>query len=433
MLLLPGTAGHLRGQGYTWTTIAGTVGVAGTNDGLNTTARFNDPSGLTLDRQGNLYVSDTLNGTIRKVSPVGTNWAVSTLAGKPGVLASADGTNTTAFFNRPNGIVVADAGNLFVTDHYGDTIRKVSSAGSDWIVTTLAGATGVNGSADGIGTNAQFHLPTGLALATNGSLFVADTINHTIREVAPASDQWDVSTAAGFADIYGGFADGLDGNAAFNGPMWVVQGPSGFLYVTDYFNHALRQMALSGAQWMVTTIAGFQGVAGNTDGPASQAQFYFPNGIASDSAGNLFVSAQGSHTIRKLVPSGNSWTVSTIGGYPGISGSADGFGRNARFNRPWGLVVDSAGAVYVADSLNHTIRRGVPPVIPAPTLLIALAGEQVVLSWPVSSVSYVLETSSTLGAAAWATLPNTAVTNGNNLVLTNAPGSSTTFYRLRSP
>ncbi len=427
-----GTSGFLRAEDYTWTTIAGKAGVIGTNDGPNDIARFNDPSGVALDTAGNLYVSDTLNGTIRKITPVGTNWIVSTLVGRAGVFGSADGTNAGAFFNRPNGIAVDETGRLFIVDHYNDTIRKATPVATDWIVTTLAGLPGVVGAADGLGTNAQFRLPTGLALGTNGSLFVADTVYSTIREVAPAGADWDVTTIAGTADIYGGFADGPDGSASFFGPTWVTQGPDGNLYVTDSGNNAIREMTFSKSEWIVTTIVGFLGKAGSIDGPSSQAQFYFPNGITADRAGNLFISDQDNHTIRKLSRVGGDWIASTLGGYPLISGSADGTGRNARFKRPWGIAVDTAGNLYIADSLNNTIRKGVPPSVPAPVLDLTLSGPQLVLRWPTSAVSFVLETSSTLdGTAAWTILTNDVQINGSSFVLTTTTGSSTAFYRLR--
>ena len=129
-------------QSYTFTTIAGLAGVSGAADGTNSAARFYQPSGLAVDGAGNLYVADLLNHTIRKIAPAGTNWVVSTLAGLAGTLGSADGTNDQARFNRPSAVAVDNAGNLFVTDNYNDTIRKLTPVGSNWVVSTVAGLAG---------------------------------------------------------------------------------------------------------------------------------------------------------------------------------------------------------------------------------------------------------------------------------------------------
>jgi len=175
---------------YTFTTIAGKAGVAGTADGTNSAALLHSPWQATLDGAGNLYVGDQDNGTIRKLTPVGTNWVVTTLAGLPGVRGYADGTNRAARFWDPCGVVVDSAGNIYVGEYGNCTIRKLTPVETNWVVTTLAGEGGTDpngnplhsGSADGTGAGALFNRPVSMAMDTAGNLYVADSINNTIRK-----------------------------------------------------------------------------------------------------------------------------------------------------------------------------------------------------------------------------------------------------------
>ena len=138
-----------------------------------------------MDSAGNVYVADADNDTIRKVTPVGTNWVVTTLAGLAGNAGSADGTNSAARFYYPYGVAVDSAGNVYVADTDNDTIRKVTPVGTNWVVTTLAGLAGNAGSADGTGSAARFYCPGGVAVDSAGNVYVADTHNDTIRKVTP--------------------------------------------------------------------------------------------------------------------------------------------------------------------------------------------------------------------------------------------------------
>ena len=155
---------NVHSQSYDFTTIAGLAGVSGTNDGVNSDARFFSPAELTVDDTGAVYVSDMLNHAIRKLTPAGTNWVVSTVAGLPGSVGAADGTNSEARFDRPAGLKFDGPGNLFVADLYNHMIRKVTPIGTNWAVTTIAGLTAVHGSSDGTNTDARFYSPRGLAV-----------------------------------------------------------------------------------------------------------------------------------------------------------------------------------------------------------------------------------------------------------------------------
>jgi sugar lactone lactonase YvrE len=424
-----GANSALHAQTYHFTTIAGQAGVFGWADGTNNQARFFRPSELALDSAGALYVSDILNNTIRKITPVGNDWVVTTIAGVPAVEGSQDGTNSEARFYRPNGIALDQAGNLFVADHNNHTIRKLTREGTNWVVSTIAGMPGVFGTDDGTNSDARFRIPTGIAVDGAGRICVVDTGNFTIRMVTPEGTNWVVTTIAGTPLEYG-FFDGLNEASAFNYPYSVALGPDGAFYVTDAGNHAIRQLKAVAGGWDTVTIANSRGEMGSRDGRARQATFNFPNGIALDTGTNIYVADQSNYTIRKLTFSGRDWDVTTIGGQPGVQGSNDGAGVNARFFMPWGLVVDRAGALFIADTYNHTIRRGVPWI----SLQIAAYGNQVVVSWPVTSDGFQLESTATLPApVSWAAVTKGIVVAGDRYVLTNQITGNAIFYRLRSP
>jgi streptogramin lyase len=154
---------------------------SGSADGTNSSARFNAPVGIALDAFTNVYVADFTNNTIRKLTLQGTNWAVTTIAGHAGLAGSADGTNATAQFFHPSGITIDGAGTVYVTDSMNNTIRKVKPFGTNWVVTTLAGSPGIIGSADGTGKSAQFYSPNGVTVDSAGKLYVADSFNATVR------------------------------------------------------------------------------------------------------------------------------------------------------------------------------------------------------------------------------------------------------------
>lgn len=326
------------------TTLAGTAGVFGSADGTGTAASFTLPTGLAVDGAGNLYVADSVNGTIRKITSAGV---VTTLAGTPGVIGSADGTGTSASFNYPFGLAVDGAGNVCVADTYNGTIRVVTSAG---VVTTLAGTARVTGSADGTGAAASFRQPFGLAADGAGNLYVADTGNNTIRKITAAGV---VTTLAGTAGATGS-ADGTGAAASFSEPFGVAVDSAGNAYVADSSNNTIRKITSAAA---VSTLAGAVPVSGNADGAGASATFSSADGLAADSAGNVYVADTGNNTIRKVTPSG---VVTTLAGAPGTAGSADGTGALARFSSPSGIAVDGADNLYVADTGNNTIRKITP-------------------------------------------------------------------------
>jgi hypothetical protein len=356
---LNATIRQMAVSGATWTvsTFAGSAS-AGSMDGAAGNARFSGPQGTAADSAGNRYMADTVNSTIRKVAA----GLVSTYAGEAGNFGSVDGTGANARFNGAQGMAVDNAGNVYVADSANGTIREITSGG---VVSTIAGDAGTSGSVDGQGTNAQFDLPEGVAVDTAGNVYVADTGNGTIREVSAGGM---VSTLAGLAGSPGS-VDGTNSSALFNWPTAVALDQAGNVYVSDTWNHTIRQLSRAGTNWVSTTLAGLAGSWGDADGSNGSARFYLPRGLVVDGAGNVYVADSGNQTIRKLTPSGTNWVVSTVGGVSGLSGATDGTGSGALFDYPAGLAMDSSNNLYVADSANDTLRMGSLITNQAPTII----------------------------------------------------------------
>jgi hypothetical protein len=350
---------------YTFTTIAGSHGVSGGADGTNRAAQFDLPVGLRLDSAGNLYLAEQNNHTVRKITPVGTNWVVTTLAGLAGVSGFADGTNSFARFHDPDCAAVDSASNLYVADALNYAIRKVTPVGTNWVVTTLAGKVGHAGEVDGTNEAALFDVPVSTALDDAGNIFVPDAVGNTIRKLSLVGTNCVVTTLAGKAGVVGS-RDGTNGAALFNSPYDLAVDSAGNVYVADFGNCLIRKITPVGTNWVVTTLAGLGGQVGYRDGTGSEARFTGPSGIAVDGGGNLYLSDSGttpSSTIRKLTPVGTNWVVTTLAGRDFIAGFADGTGSAARFDNPESVVVDSSGNLFVADGSNNTIRKGYPELI----------------------------------------------------------------------
>src|ERR1017187_5807390 len=198
---------------YTFTTFAGNSG-KGSADGTNSAARFAHDDGVKVDSAGNLYVADTQNYTIRKVTPAGVVTTIAGLAGTPG---SADGVGSAARFNMPALVALDNTSNLYVSDFGNHTIRQISPVGTNWMVTTIAGLAGHPGSANGINSAARFNYPAGLRVDSTGNAFVADAGNNTIRKLVHVGTNWVVTTVAGLAGVSGS-TDGTGSGARFNYP-----------------------------------------------------------------------------------------------------------------------------------------------------------------------------------------------------------------------
>ena len=306
------------------TTLAGNP-ANGLTDGTGAEARFDLPYGVTTDGI-NLFVADARNNAIRKID-ISTGM-VTTLAGG-GISGSTDGIGTVARFNWPNGITT-DGSNLYVADQDNSTIRMIVIATG--MVTTLAGSPGITGSSDGTGTAVSFNRPAGIT--TDGTnLYVADAQNGIIRKIVIATGAVTTIAGAAFGWLEGITTDGAN------------------LYVTDDGNQVIGKIVI--ATGMVTTLAGSPGVTGSSDGTGTAAAFSSPAGITTDGT-NLYVADFGNHTIRQIAIA--TGEVTTIAGSAGTADFKDGIGHAARFSSPQGITTDGA-SLYVADRDNTSIRR----------------------------------------------------------------------------
>jgi sugar lactone lactonase YvrE len=424
--------------------VAGSVGGPGNLSGVGSQARFNFPIGIVADAAGNRYVADWQNQVIRKVRPDGS---VSTLAGAMSTPGAADGSGTAARFNYPQSIAIDRAGMLYVADTNNQTIRKVTAEG---VVTTIAGSAGEDGSTDGIGRAARFSYPQGIAVDSTGTVVVSDTYNHTLRSISPTGV---VSTLAGSAGNFGslngvrsaarfshpqglvtdaarniyvadagngllrkitptgnvttlagslanyGLQDGTGPAAGFEGLSNLAIDAAGTLYGADQYAQRVRRITPQGVvttlpvnapvagqpqvkmplgitvdpagtlsvtgqfgvhvitgETMLTTLAGMELEQGLVNGNGAKARFGSLHGVTSDLSGNWYVADTPNHLIRKITAAG---VVSDLAGN-GKPGGVDGTGAGASFNYPRGIVADALGNLFVADTFNSTIRKITP-------------------------------------------------------------------------
>ena len=414
---------------YTFVTIAGTANTSssGPVDGTNGAAQFGSPVALTVDTNGNLYVLDNLYNDIRKVSPQGTNWVVTTIAGSAsGGSGSNDGTNEDAQFYAPNAIARDAAGNLYVADGLNNTIRKITPLGTNWVVSTIAGNSQNGGGLDGTNTGAQFDDPSGIAVDSSGNLYVADTYGDSIRKVVHTGTNWVVTTIAGSFQGRGS-NDGTNGAAQFFLPASIAVDGSDRLYVADG-NSTIREIVPQGTNWVVTTIAGSGGASTVVDGTNTDTVFNGPQGIALDASTNLYVADTGNSAIREVMPVGTNWVTTTLAGADdGTTGTNDGTGPLALFSNPYGVAVDASGHLFVADTGNGTIREGFIAGVPNPTITL-IGSSTVMVSWP--GPGGTLQTNSNLSTANWGVYGGTInSSNGTNSVTLPASGGIL-FFRL---
>jgi len=261
-----------------------------------------------------------------------------TFAGN-GTAAFADGMGTEAKFNNPEGVAIDSKGNIIVADRSNHRIRKITPDGQ---VSTIAGS-GTSGRVDGPALTARFNSPWKVAVDKNDNIIVADRSNHCIRLI---SADGIVSTIAGNGSS--GTTDGIGTAARFNYPQDVEVDPSGVIYVVDYTNDRIRKITTDGT---VSTLAG--GSTGYADGTGTEAQFNKPSGLVLDKEGNLLVADRNNNRIRKVTPAG---VVTTFAGN-GSKGLADGDLLTASFGEPFGINVDPAGNIFIADLSTHAIRK----------------------------------------------------------------------------
>lgn len=348
-------------------------GPHGFADGAAGAARFDSPAGLTLDGAGNVYVADTYNHAVRKITPEGV---VSTIAGDPSAPGLLDGVGAGARFNLPNAIAIDRIGNLYVSDMYNSAVRKITP---DAKVSTVAG--GTFGYANGSGAAARFAYPTGIIVDGAGNIRLADGYgNRAIRAISPAG----VVTIIAGQGPSRGLIDGAGSAARFVSPVGIAMGGAGNLYIADY-SSVVRKVTFAGD---VSILAGSAPSFGNVDATGNAARFTSLGRLAADSAGNVYAIDNGS--LRKISPTGVVTPLTQVANPQGIAvdgvgtlyvttnhsvvtlspsgvlallagsdsaGMVNDMGAAARFKNPKGLALDSAGNVYVADGGNRSIRK----------------------------------------------------------------------------
>jgi len=320
------------------TTVAGN-GIMNFADGKGADASFSNLMGLAIDSADNIYVADSRNNRIRKVSPDGT---VITIAGS-GKDGSGDGKGPSASFFFPVALAVGANGTVYVADTHNSLIRKIAPDGT---VTTLVGRDQPV-KKDLSDSLQKLDNPYGIAVGKDGTVYFTDWGKDLVCKISPDGK---LSEVAG--DGAPGAEDGVGHAASFYLPEGIAVDKKGTLYVADCYNNMIRKISSTGA---VTTLAGRAGKhnMGSKDGKGAAASFNHPCGIALDNKGNVYVADVGNNKIRKITPDG---VVSTLAG-TGQRGLANGDAKVASFNRPFGVAVDEVGDVYVADYQNNLIRK----------------------------------------------------------------------------
>lgn len=323
-------------------------GIGGADNGQPLAATFRAPYGLAINAAGDLLIADANNNQLRRVSD-----QTSALAGKLGPLDAfgypqgslVDGAATESYFNRPRGLAIDAQGNIYVADSQNHAIRKLSQG----TVRTLAG-NGQAGYQNGQGASVRFNTPSGLALGADGSLYVADTLNHVIRCISPAGI---VSTYAGVVAVDGGYLDGDASAARFNEPAALAFTATGELLVADAGNQLIRKISAG----QVSTFAGqfnpyptdsSYSPGALVDGSVSEARFNFPKGLAIAENGVVFVADTWNHAVRAITPAGQVITIAT----PETAGSEE----SLRLDGPVGLAYAN-GQLYMADQWANAVWR----------------------------------------------------------------------------
>ncbi len=340
---------------YTITTVAGNGSPGSTGDGGSATSAELFLPYAAFSAGGNLYIADQVNSRLRIVS----GGTINTFAGNGTQGYSGDNSQATkAEMFDPTGLTVDSTGNVYVSDNRNQVIRKITTGG---IISTYAGnqslGAGLSGDT-GTATNAQLFNPAGLALDKAGNLYIADEANAKIRIVfASGANAGSINTFAGnFVEDYAG-DNGPAINAEMNNPHAVAVDAQGNVYIADTDNHRIREVTLDG---VMHTVAG-TGNPGHTGdgGQATSAELNHPEGIAVDSAGNLYIADSFNQCIRMVTTTGVIYTIAGQVGKNGLFGDG-GPALQATLNFPASVSVDSKGNLFVADSQNNVIRELVP-------------------------------------------------------------------------
>jgi sugar lactone lactonase YvrE len=342
-------------------TFAGSV--FGDANGQGAAAQFAYPRGIAIDSDGTIFVCDTINRTIRKITADGS---VTLYAGTSGIAGSVDGLGSSARFQSPSAVAIDPDHNVYIADQH--TIRRITP---DRVVSTYAGVFDADGWVDGNLTSARFSEPSGLTFGPDGSMYVSDTGNHTVRKLKDGV----VTTIAGTAN-QAGSVDGHGALARFKYPVGIVADAANNLYVADSGNRTVRKITPAGD---VTTFAGLAGEIGTDDDVGSSARFRVVDHLAIDETGNVFVTDNNAATVRKISSTGK---VTTVAGTPFVQGNVDGVSGVALFSFPSGIALAPSGVLFVADQFNANIRKliAAPTIVSQPESQSAIAGSSLTLA-----------------------------------------------------
>ncbi|HTT57889.1 MAG TPA: hypothetical protein VMF63_12315, partial [Opitutaceae bacterium] len=340
----PSPAALIAGDGYL-TAIGDGAAAAGPS------AILHKPSAVALDPVGNLFIADTGTQRVREVSAGGI---LSTVAGN-----GVGGTNdaaiaaTAAEFNSPMGVALDPSNDLFVADTQNSSVLEIAATVTPASIVSLFAGTGVAGlGQDNSAPSATpLYLPHGVCTASDGSVYIADTWNYRVLKVPPGGN---ASTFAGNGS-QGNAGDGYPAQyAQLDRPAACALDGAGDVFIADTYNHSIREV--SGSTGIITTVAGTgaPGFAGD-GGAATSAALDSPSGVAADNFGDIFIADTGNHAIRLVTPDGLIHTIAGQGGTPGFSGDK-GAAANALLNSPSGMVLDGAGNLYFADTGNNRVR-----------------------------------------------------------------------------
>jgi sugar lactone lactonase YvrE len=340
------------GQQLMTITFAGKAGQRGWTAGDIANSRLDSVMAMARDRGGSIYFVEAGPQIVQKISP---DDSLATIAGSPYTSGSADGVGRDARFNSPQGIAVATDGTVYVADTGNATIRKITPDGT---VTTFAGAAGQQGDFGGQGANARFRFPTSVVIDSNGNLFVVDSVNYKILKITSGGF---VSTFAGSSFSNGSMGEPLDGvgtAARFGYPNAIAIDANDNLYVSDSGWSLIRKITPGG---VVTTIAGQKAVTAVTDGPFGVGTFYYPTGLDVEQDGSVIVTEKYAQVIRRVAPSGE---LTTVAGSVNDVGGVDGTDANVRFNHPNAILVEPSGNWVISDQWSYTLRRRMPVYAP---------------------------------------------------------------------
>jgi trimeric autotransporter adhesin len=319
----------------------GTVGFSG-DGGLATSARLWYPSENALDASGNIYIADTWNDRIRMVTK--STGIITTVAGDGTVGFSGDGgLATSSSLHNPRGVAIDASGNIYIADTYNHRIRMVTK--STGIITTEVGN----------GTLARLRYPSGIAIDASGNIYIADTYNKRIRMVTKSTGI--ITTVAGDGTVGFSGDGGLATSARLRYPRGVTIDASGNIYITDTDNHRIRMVTKSTG--IITTVAGNgssqYGDYSGDGGLATSATLSYPNGIAIDASGNIYIADTNNNRIRMVTKSTGIITTVSGNGTVGFSGDG-GQARLSLLNSPRGIAIDASGNIYFSDSRNDLLR-----------------------------------------------------------------------------